>query len=212
MLTNINLRFWIFLTVVSTLLLAACNNKKQQNPNATTTARTIRNLAAPADVVNRTTGQILQANPFVYFNIASGETIPASQANTTNWDIAFKGTRIIVNSGISGPGSAAAGVFTGTFDELNTIADNFEFRQDSQASLAIIPLSGQGWYNYNAAANLITPIPGRVIVIRTADGRFAKMEIISYYQDAPTNLDANIHLAGFYTFRYAYQANGSRKF
>ena len=50
--------------------------------------------------------------------------------------------------------------------------------------LAICTGSDNGWYNYNRATNLILPIPGRTIVLRTADGNYAKMRILSYYKDS----------------------------
>lgn len=37
--------------------------------------------------------------------------------------------------------------------------------------------------------NLVTPIPRKVLVFRTRDGRYAKVEILSYYQNAPSNPD-----------------------
>ncbi|MGB3590009.1 MAG: HmuY family protein, partial [Tunicatimonas sp.] len=78
-----------------------------------------------------------------------------------------------------------------------------------------------GWYNYTGGGNppqAILTIPGRVIVLKTAQGNYAKMEVLSYYQGNPdTSSEEFINFATrsqgkHYTFRYAVQPNGSRKF
>jgi hypothetical protein len=56
---------------------------------------------------------------------------------------------------------------------------------------------------------VITPIAGRTIVVRTADGKFAKVEILNYYKNAPaspTMTDAS----RYYTFRFKFQPDGSK--
>jgi hypothetical protein len=55
--------------------------------------------------------------------------------------------------------------------------------------------------------------PGVVLGVRTADGRYAKMQIVSYYKggaSVPTGAEGE--LARFYTFRYVFQPDGSRQF
>ena len=56
------------------------------------------------------------------------------------------------------------------------------------------------WYRYGFFSHLLTPA-GHVYAIRTADLRYAKLEILSYYCPGP--------VAGCLTFRYAYQTDGS---
>ncbi|MFN4147455.1 MAG: HmuY family protein, partial [Runella sp.] len=97
------------------------------------------------------------------------------------------------------------------FDELKEVPASATFAVDeSTTRLAIPPASGLGWYNYNPQLNIITPIPGRVLIVRTGDGRFAKVEILSYYKDAPANPDQN-SIARHYTFRYVFQPDGSQR-
>ncbi len=43
---------------------------------------------------------------------------------------------------------------------------------------------------------------GLTVAVRTADGRFAKVQILGYYCSGPR--------AGCLTFRYVYQGDGSR--
>ena len=58
--------------------------------------------------------------------------------------------------------------------------------------------------NYNFMNNQISPIAGKIIVIRTADNFYAKIEILSYYKDLDPSNPAN---GRHYTFNYVYQPN-----
>jgi hypothetical protein len=58
---------------------------------------------------------------------------------------------------------------------------------------------------------VITTIPGRLIIVRTATGKYAKVEITSYYKDSPATPDVN-SVPRYYNFRFGYQADGSKTF
>lgn len=75
-----------------------------------------------------------------------------------------------------------------------------EFRIDEEGDPAIAGGSGAGWYNYNPQTHAVTPIPGRTLVVRTADGRYAKVRILSYYKDAPEDVEGAE--SRYYTFEY----------
>lgn len=55
------------------------------------------------------------------------------------------------------------------------------------------------WYAYSFVTHIMSP-NGHVYGIRTRDGRFAKLEVLSYYCPGAE--------AGCVTFRYAYQPSG----
>ena len=92
------------------------------------------------------------------------------------------------------------------------------FRTDNAPTgYAIKTGSGNGWYNYNGATQLVTPIPGRVLVIRTASGKYAAMEILNYYKggvtpDASASDNDKLMKQRYYTFRFTYQSNGTKAF
>lgn len=197
-----------FLLVAGLLIIfTACKKEESEAVTPPLETKTFSNLAAPGDVIDRATGQITKANPFVYFSFEKGSTV----AETENWDIAFKGTTIIVNSGKSGNGQAGAIIKSGIFDELTTAPESNEFRQDSDNEYAIPTGSNNGWYNYaGAPSHVIAPIAGKVIMIKTFDGKYAKMEVLSYYKDAPAEPNAFTDQSATYTFRYMYQADGSK--
>ena len=132
-----------------------------------------------------------------------------------NWDIAFRATDILINGGAyignnepPRTGIAAGYVAIGTYNSITSV-DETLLNQDSQIGRAIPNGSDNGWYNYNPQNYLITPIAGRTLVFKTHDGRFAKMEIQSYYKDSPENPNAFTDQSATYTFNYTYQPNES---
>lgn len=167
---------------------------------------TVQNLEAP-----QTGGQGEPVGgPFTRFSFATG----AVTDSETEWDIAFRGTTIAVNGGtVTGTtdeparnGNGGAAIETGTFAEVIS-AEGLTFEEDADGAFAIPAGSDSGWYNYNPATFTVTPIPGRVLVFRTHDGKFAKVEILSYYRDAPAQPDPFMDESRVYTFNYVYNPN-----
>ena len=168
---------------------------------------TIEDLHAPQEGGQ---GQPISGE-FTKFDFDSGLATESS----TEWDIAFRGTSIIINGGSSlgtanepeRTGDAGAYIYDGLMTEMS-IVDTALFEQDSSEGYAIATGSGNGWYTYAGAPTfLISPTPGKILVFRTRDGKFAKVEILSYYLDAPENPDAFTDPSRYYTFNYAYQPN-----
>ncbi|MBD1260525.1 HmuY family protein [Maribacter polysiphoniae] len=152
-----------------------------------------------------TTSPPTVAGEFIKFDFSSGNTTESS----TDWDIAFRGTSILVNGGeamglVSEPertGEAAAYIVDDTFASVLSISEG-SFVQDSAEEFAITSGSGNGWYTYDSTTHIITATAGKILVFRTADGHFAKVEILSYYYDGDTSNDSQ-----YYTFNYVYQPN-----
>ena len=189
--------------------------KKDDPAPVTLTGSTIKDLAAdpPSGGYNNNGQPIGVTNKYTLFSFKTGAVIANTDSVSSKWDIGFRGTTIIVNSGTSGPGSAAALVQTGLFEQITTAPDA-GYSQDNKASAtaprAIPTGSGKGWYNYDQATNLVTPKAGVVLIFKTADGKYAKMEIQSYYKGAPTS-PTSATPDRYYTFRYVYQGDGSTK-
>jgi len=149
------------------------------------------------------------AGHYTFFSLRTNSIIGLADSATTNWDLAFSSTKIITNSGTSGPGNGGASVVTQTFDDVTTApADNL-FNTDNGTALAIPTGSGNGWYNYDAVNMVINPIAGRTIVMRTADGKFGKVEILSYYKDAPAS-PTSTDIPRYYKFRFTFQSDGTK--
>jgi hypothetical protein len=195
----------LVLSVVS--LLTSCSDDDNNATNVSLETKTFSNLYAP-----QTGGQGQPVGgAFTKFSFSQNTTV-----TDDSWDIAFRGTTIIVNGGSAigitdeptRTGNGAVSIVTNTLDAVTTIPDVSSFVQDATNTYAIPTGSGNGWYNYNSTTNLITSIAGKVFVVKTHDGKYAKMEIISYYKDAPATPDATA-LSRYYTFRYVYQPNGT---
>jgi hypothetical protein len=58
------------------------------------------------------------------------------------------------------------------------------------------------WYRYGFFTHILSPKP-HVWAVRTADGRYAKIQIVGYYCPGPR--------PGCPTFRYVYQGDGSTR-
>ena len=183
----------------------ALDNDDQQAAEALLRG-TVADLFAP---LTSDTGEP-PAGPYTKFDL---DTMTETQSET-DWDIALRGTAILVNGGVSPgtadeperTGDAAAYIAIGTMDDVVAV-DPTLFAQDSPESLAIPAVSDSGWYNYNPATFTVTPLPGRILVFRTTEGRYAKIEILSYYQGAPADPNPFIDAGRYYTFNYVYQPN-----
>jgi HmuY protein len=200
------------------LFLSGCNKEEDPIPVISTT---VSNLAAdPGTGFNPNTGQPTGlTRKFTLFSFKTGAVVANSDSATAKWDLGFNGTTIIVNGATSGPGTAQAQIASGIFDEL-VEAPEAGYKSDNDpapiagapnANLAIPTGSGQGWYTYDGAAMVNRPTAGKVVVVKTSEGRYAKMEILSYYKDAPASPTSS-STARYYTFRYVYQPNDTRSF
>ena len=98
-------------------------------------------------------------------------------------------------------------VAVGAYGSINNVDESL-LKQDSESAYAVPTGSGNGWYNYEGPpTHLITPIAGRTLIFKTHNGRYAKMEIQSYYKNAPESPNAFTDEAQVYTFNYTYQPN-----
>ncbi len=155
---------------------------------------------------------------FTFFSFETGSIINDTDSASSKWDIGLSGTTIIVNSGVSGPGSAQAQVISGLFDEITTAPED-NYLSDSENGFAIPTGSGNGWYTYNLNGNnIINPIPGKVIMLKTSNDNYVKFEIVNYYKGNPDTttpafIDLNTRPEGrYYTLKFALQIDGSRVF
>ena len=167
-----------------------------------------------------TTGQPLGATGVrTFYSLERNEPMTVADTATKTWDLAFNGSKIWINGGVSGNKMGAAYNVAALFDNVTMAYDSL-LRVDG-ATRAIIgydPTSGgagtnNGWYTLAPpppAASVIVTIPARTLVVRTASGKYAKLEIQCYYKGGVTPTTANPKAERYYNFRYFYQANGTR--
>ncbi len=199
--------FKLFTLLALFIAFTSCSNDDDGTTILEVESRTVSNLHAP-----QTGGIDQMGNPlpisgeFTKFDFSTGLTTTSA----TEWDIAFRATSIIVNGGVSlettdepvRTGNAAAYIATGTMVSINSV-DSSSLEQDSVNGYVMAQ-----WYTYaGPPTHLIAPTPGKILVIRTRDGKYAKVEILSYYKDAPDNPDAFVDEERYYTFNFVYQPN-----
>lgn len=106
--------------------------------------------------------------------------------DTAGWDIAVRRFHILAGDAIADLGKVA-------FDSVSEAPDS-GFVANSTRGNTLNPAI-QKWYAYSMLTHLLEP-NGRVYAVRTRDGRYARLEILSYYCEGLK--------AGCFTFRYAY--------
>ena len=150
---------------------------------------------------------------YTKFSFAEGGVVEGDE-----WDVAFRSTSIIVNGGMASDssqpdrtGNAAVYIADGLMSDIVEASQDASFwNQDGATSTAIIDDFGQmqmGWCVYDQTTNIISPIAGKILVFRTHDNKYAKVEILNFYDYPMTN-----PYGGFYTFNYVYQSDGGSTF
>jgi hypothetical protein len=134
-----------------------------------------------------------------YFSFRLGSVI--DHPGPREWDLGFRRYQIIANGGPRFSGQAGV----------------LDLGQVAFADVAFAPEAGYqvtegdaeprhpalaGWYGYSYFSHVLTPRP-RVWAVRATDGRYAKVEFVSYYCPSLE--------PGCLTFRYVYQGDGSRR-
>lgn len=157
---------------------------------------------------------------FIKFSFSEGDIV-----TDENWDVAFRGTTLIVNGGekahIDQPdrtGNAAVYIATGIMSEIVSV-DTSRLLQDSSSGSAILNnsmiddlgVSGEGWALYSFSTHLFSPRAGRILVFRTYDNKYAKMEMLYFYDSLNPDTE-NGDIGGYYTFNYVFQSDGTTSF
>lgn len=191
------------------MYLTSCSKEKEGDKPVSNTSSLQEILIE--DLVADTGG----TNHFTFFSLERGMEVEVVDSASEKWDIAFRRTEICINGGSSGPGSTSGLVVDGIFDEI-AAAPEKGYTTDTETAKAC-----QGWYNYtgnNVPEHAILMVPGKVLIFKTSKGRFAKLEILTYYKgnpDTSTPEFANLRTRSpsrYYTFKYVLQTDGTNKF
>jgi len=167
----------------------------------------VQNLIADTIIGTSAQGQPVGTGHFTFFSLKNRAMVTLTDSATNNWDVAFRGTTILTNAGTSGPGMGGAYTHVGIFADVISFNTDSTIRTDAAPVYAIKTGSNKGWYVYDGPNNLITPIPGRVLMIRGADGTLYKLEINNYYKGGVTPLTTatsaiKLSTQRYYNFRY----------
>jgi len=198
------------------IFTASCSSDDDKNTTPPVVVTTkVSDLPAP-----QTGGG--QAGPasgeFTKFSFSENKIV-----TTDKWDIAFRGTVIIVNGGAkynaadtgepARTGSGSVSIVSGAFASVTAFPSASTFAQDAASAYAFPASGANAWYDYNGLTHVISAKAGKVFVVKTHDGKYAKFEILSYYKGAPATPDpSKTEDTRFYTFNFAYQANSTTTF
>ncbi len=141
---------------------------------------------------------------YVYFDFSSGKPVRILDTSSLEWDMAFRRGKVISNGGASSRLGQAGLIDLGVveFDEVTEVPmDNYA--QDIAAKTETENPVLLKWYNYNYFTHKLTAKKNSYAV-RTANGKFAKFQFLSFYCDNKE--------AGCIKIRYVYQDNGSNSF
>ncbi len=108
-------------------------------------------------------------------------------------DLAFRRYAII-----AGAGSGILDLGEVRFDDVRTVPTEGYHGNEGAGDPRNPAIAG--WYHYGFFSHVLSPKP-RVWAVRTADGRYAKLEIVGYYCPGSH--------PGCLTFRYVFQGDGS---
>lgn len=212
---------------LSALAVVACDSSSTTaTPTSTpaasaTTASTSTKATVSVDASDR--------NNYVYYKLddlmASKLTV-SNQATDTEWDIAFKRTGVILNSGASGSGSIEAAMAeaqsqfytSGTtanssvfmnataaqegktaFDKVTASTDlsALTFSQDTNSNA----IDSTKWWSYNPTTHVVSAISSNGWVVRSSDGNSHAKFFVKSFTTTGRNLDV-------LTINMAVQPNG----
>ena len=140
----------------------------------------------------------------MYFDFARGSVVAVQDPKTEAWDLMFQRYVIKTNGGQTNPTGQGAllSMQARDFAAVRTVPDKAEFVTDvhpRNRPSSYNPVM-EKWFAYSYLANVLVPKP-LVYLVRTHDGKYAKMHILSYYCANKS--------AGCLTFEYVYQGDGS---
>jgi hypothetical protein len=141
---------------------------------------------------------------WMYFDFARGSVVAVQEPKTDAWDLTFQRYVIKTNGGHTNPTGQGALLSLGErdFAAVTKVPEKAEFISDvhpKNRPASYNPVMGK-WFNYSYLANVLAPKPF-VYLVRTHDGKYAKMRLLSYYCVNKS--------AGCLTFEYVYQGDGS---
>lgn len=145
-------------------------------------------------------------NTFTFFRFKDGVVVPNSDSAGIKWDFGLRFTTFIVNSNASGPGNAGAILQNNLYENITTAPDAGYAYDTTQTQRAI---KDGSWYNYNPTTRTFSPKAGQTFIFKTAEGFYAKMELLAVeYEPFTGPVPSKL----IYRFRYTYQASGLKNF
>ncbi|SEL32113.1 HmuY family protein [Parapedobacter koreensis] len=183
-------KFLAIVFIAGAITLSSCSNDDEDN-----------NVVPELEV--KTVEDLDGSQGPVFFSLSTGTAV---QESATTWDIKFNSSNFSFGNGAEGQ------VIEGIFENY-VVAPASGYSADDLAGIgSLYTYTGQA---ASGAQHAVLPTPGRILVVKTHDNKYAKIELISYYVGNPdTNSEAFINLetrpqSRVYTFNYVVQPDGS---
>jgi hypothetical protein len=187
----------VALTVLSVMVLIVVMGVNRPNP-PTFVPTAAGAAGAGGKLVGPTVFTLDASAPdrWQFFSFEQGGVVQNPDA--LGWDLAFRRFQVIANGGQGFAGDGGiADLGEASFDQIETVPESgYEVntvRSDT------VNAAVRDWYDYSYLSHLLSPKP-RVYAVRTAEGRFAKLQFVGYYCPGA--------IPGCMTFRYVYQGAG----
>ncbi|MBM4173229.1 MAG: hypothetical protein FJ212_02610 [Ignavibacteria bacterium] len=201
-------RITIFL-LFAAFALNSCSDDSPTNPGSNAEILTVKTIsgARPDTLTSK----------YLYFSFDTDDFISPSKDTTSDWDIRLpylygggktRAIDIVLNSGtINIAGKTVGKVVDTTFDLLKTAPEDALLKYDDATNRVIsIAVDGTGMFTYEPASRTLNPAPQRTLVLKTKNGTYVKVQVMSLYKNQPVVPTMTSEL-GYYSFRYAKSSN-----
>jgi len=141
---------------------------------------------------------------WTYFDFSRGKQVNIHDPSSLEWDLAFRRGKIITNGGATNKFGKAGLIDLGevSFDAVENVPLKDFISDKSTRTQTENPLLVQ-WYKYNYISHKLTARKN-VYVMRTSNGKFAKIQFLSFY--------CADKQPGCIQMKYAYQDEGTKSF
>ncbi|MGV3765147.1 MAG: HmuY family protein [Chitinophagaceae bacterium] len=159
-------------------------------------------------------------NLYYSFQTNTEVKISDTEKRSAKWDIAFTGpynSEVYINNGTNpnnpgfeGPGLGAVVVIEKPYNDVTEAPADAVFETAALNKIGWDAGNGRGWFYYSLDNHIMVPVKNRTFVLRTATGKYAKLELINAYKGNPPVVTDLFWPAPYFTFRYFVQEDGGR--
>lgn len=186
----------LFLALI--IFVVASSVSRPETPVFTPSSLEAREVVARLVGPDTVTLDARQDDRWTRFDLARGTVAGPGEP----WDLAVKRYRLAVNGGDGFAGEGGVVRLDAPFDAVaEAPAAGYESSRVSSGGDTINAVLDD-WYGYSLFSHLLEP-RASTFVIRTHDGKYAKLRILGYYCPGPE--------AGCLTLVYTHQGDGSRR-
>ncbi len=171
-----------------------------RNRDAQAVATVNPNLLPASTIVIDATNE----EQWTYFDFSRGQQVKIHDPSSLEWDLAFRRGKIISNGGATNKFGQAGLINLGevSFDAVENVPLKDFIPDKATRTQTENPVLLQ-WYKYNYISHKLTARKN-VYVMRTSNGKFAKIQFMSFY--------CADKQPGCIQMKYAYQEEGTKSF